>query len=227
MSNSSPFAVCTVRMRMASSVSSASDGSISSGCARRREISLDELPDRASDALVVGERDRAHVLEMAQRALSVRRGRVDVLDAAGADHEIDQLRDGEMARGRPQRFEHRGELLIGLVAERDLRIGQREVRRARRRDLGAAIERKGDGAKHGQQIDGRADDRETGAWPAARSGCRGCRRRRDSRRASSSAAGAARTCAGRRRAAGSTPRSPPLPRRSDLRDRRRPARREA
>jgi hypothetical protein len=39
---------------------------------------------------------------------------------------------------------------------RDLHIRQAEVRRARRRDLCAAVERIGDGAQHGQQIDGRA-----------------------------------------------------------------------
>ena len=169
---------------------------------------------------------RADVLEVAQRALAVRRGRVD----ASRCRTCGSTRSMSCATVRCARRAQRSDSSTEreLLHTRRLAaasaisvIGQRKVRRARRRDLRAAIERKGDGAQHGQQIDGRAAVEKQ---PRRRQHVVDAAAVEDVevvvelRRAAEEHARTAQIAAA---LAGSTPRSPPLRRRSGPRDRRR------
>src|SRR6185295_8671843 len=93
-----------------------------------------------------------------------RRG-VDALDAGGGDDQADELLDGEVAGGFAEGGHRaleglpggsRGRLFAGLPQDalRDLDVGQREVGGAGGGDLRAAVERIGDGAQHGEEVDG-------------------------------------------------------------------------
>ena len=114
---------------------------------------VDELPHRSAETLVIRKCDGANVFEMPQRSRPVRGCRIDRLDVACADDEVDDLRHGEMLRSRAERVECLEEGGVGFIDTRNLRIRQRKVRRPRRGDFRAAIERKRDRAQHRQQID--------------------------------------------------------------------------
>src|SRR5439155_19502996 len=111
-------------------------------------------PDRGADAPVVREGDGPEVLEVAQGAVAVGARRVDRFDVRRGQDVLDELRDGEVPRRLAQRLERRAYGVHRFAAGDDLVVRQREVRGARRGDLGAAVERVRDGAQHRDEVDG-------------------------------------------------------------------------
>src|SRR5882724_969552 len=108
---------------------------------------------------------------MSHRPSPVRRRGVDLLDTAGADDEVDELRDGEMCGGGAEGCEDEFELIVDVVgvldsehSAHDFGVGQREIGRAGGGDFGAAIEGEGDGAQDGEQIYGGGAIEKESCW---------------------------------------------------------------
>ncbi len=93
------------------------------------------------------------MFEMPHRPHPVGCCRVDRLDAARADGEVDELRDGEVLRGGAEGAENLEIPGVRVIPANDLRVGQGEVGRPRGGDLGAAVEGEGNRAQYGQQVD--------------------------------------------------------------------------
>ena len=92
----------------------------------------DELPQRASALLIVGERNRSQMLEVSQRAAVIGGEVVDAFDGTGLDEQVDRAADRKMLRLFAISLERCREGFPGLVAGDDsfgdLLIGQCKVR---------------------------------------------------------------------------------------------------